>query len=227
MNAVNKATLADQAYREIRARILSGQIAGGSRLMPEDLADALAISPTPIKEALVRLEADGLVDSRLRKGAYVRRFTESIVEDLCEARVMIEAQSLANAFDRGRITPALVSDLRRNVALHETYARGETLDDLQMALSFDREFHQQIVQAAGNATIAEWHLRLLCQTHTVLACRADDYLVAVHDHHAIVAALAEGSKEAALEALRLHLRRSRENTLRSVKIYEGRITEGV
>jgi DNA-binding GntR family transcriptional regulator len=226
MTLVNKATLADQAYREIRARILSGQIPGGSRLMPDDLAVALAISPTPIKEALVRLEADGLVDSRLRRGAFVRRFTERIVEELCEARMMVEVMSLANAFDRGRITPGLVAELTRNVALHEAYARGETLDDLQMALSFDREFHQQLVQAADNATVAEWHMRLLCQTHTVLACRADSYLTAVHDHQALVRALADGDKDAALAALREHLRHSRENTRRSVKIYEGRVAEG-
>lgn len=225
MSMVNKATLADQAYRELRARILSGQIAGGRRLMPEELAEELAISPTPIKEALVRLEADGLVDSQLRRGAFVRRFTTRIVEELCEARVMVEVQSLANAFDRRAITPTLVADLGRNLALHEVHARGETLDDLQTALAFDREFHQQIVQAAGNATIAEWHVRLLCQTHTVLACRADGYPMAIGDHRAIVDALARGSKADALAALRTHLGHSRENTLRSAAIYEGRIAE--
>ena len=110
--SLSRATLADRAYTELRDRILSGRLGGGRRLLPEELAVDLDISPTPIKEALIRLEADGLVESPLRKGAFVRRFTARVVEELCEARMMIEPPSLLNAFVSGGITGELVASLR-------------------------------------------------------------------------------------------------------------------
>ena len=69
MNTVVRATLADQAYRELRSRILAGQLASRPAACGRrSLRRNSAISPTPIKEALLRLEADGLVMSSLRKG---------------------------------------------------------------------------------------------------------------------------------------------------------------
>ena len=72
MNNVVRATLAEQVHSELRSRILGGQLPSGHRLLPEELAVDLSISQTPIKEALLRLEADGLVVSEQRRGSVVR-----------------------------------------------------------------------------------------------------------------------------------------------------------
>jgi DNA-binding GntR family transcriptional regulator len=217
MSGVVRATLADQAYRELRSRILRGQLAGGCRLRPDELAAELAISPTPVKEALVRLEADGLAVSSARKGVMVRRLDEQDLRDIYDARLLIELDALDRIFERKLVGPALIGTLREHLRQHEMYARRDTIDDLVVALGFDRAFHGALVQAAGNALIAEWHQRILGQTHTVFVYNAGNYAASVDDHRAVLDALAAGARKQAREALRAHLLRSRENSLRNVR----------
>lgn len=217
MTTVIRETLADQAYRELRSRILRGQLAGGCRLRPEELAADLAISPTPVKEALLRLTADGLAVTSARKGVVVRRLDEQDLVDIYDARLLIELHALDRACAEGRAGPALLDALRRHLEEHERFARRDTLDDLATALGFDRAFHQELVQAGGNALIAEWHQRILGQTHTVFVYNSGNYAASVDDHRAVVDALTDGDCGAAREALRAHLLRSRENSLRNVR----------
>ena len=216
MSSVVRATLADQAYRELRARILRGRFAGGCRLLPEELAAELAISPTPVKEALVRLEADGLVLASARKGVVVRRLDERDLREIYEARLLIELDALDRLFERKAVTPALIAVLREDVEQHGIFARRDTLDDLGTALGFDRAFHSALVQAAGNALIGEFHARILGQTHTVFVYNGGNYAASVDEHRAVLDALEKRSRKAAREALRAHLLRSRENSLRIV-----------
>jgi DNA-binding GntR family transcriptional regulator len=217
MSGFVRATLADQAYRELRSRILGGQLQGGDRLLPDDLAVEMSISPTPIKEALVRLEIDGLVVSPLRKGAVVRRFTRQDVEELYEARLLVEQNAIRTAMGRGTFTAELLSRLDRTLSEHERFAGRNTLDDVATALTFDSEFHHQLVLAGGNVLIADWHLRVLRQTNTVFVFNAGDYESSAREHRAVLAGLVEGSADLACETLRQHLEHSRANTLANVK----------
>src|SRR5271168_2935847 len=123
MSNVVRATLSEQVHQELRARILGGQLLSGHRLLPEELANDLAISQTPVKEALLRLEADGLVVSGLRKGAAVRRFTLKDVEDLYEARIFIEIASLETACARGAVTTKLLDALSETLERHAFHLR--------------------------------------------------------------------------------------------------------
>ena len=107
MGSIVRSTLAEQAYSDLRERIMSGRLPAGHRLLPEELAVTLAISATPIKEALVRLDQDGLVAMETRRGAVVRRFTAADVRNLYEARQLIELHALSRGFDEGRIDGAL------------------------------------------------------------------------------------------------------------------------
>src|SRR6218665_2803333 len=136
-----KTTLSEQAYREWRNRIIGGQIVGGTRLLPNELATLLGISPTPIKEACLRLEADGLVVTTARRGMTVRSFTEEDVEELYAARILIEKGALDAAFDTGRLNETTRQRLAESVEGHRRFATGPSLDDLARALAFDRTFH--------------------------------------------------------------------------------------
>lgn len=217
MNAVNRATLSDQAYEELRSRILSGQLAGGKRLLPEELAVNLAISQTPIKEALLRLEADGLVVSPMRKGAVVRLFTVADVEELYEARMLIEQNAVGRLFETGAIGPELIAELARCIETHDFYAKRGSLDDITTALIHDRKFHSALMSAAGNRLVCEWHQRILGQTHTVFVFLAGDYARSADEHRDILDALKAGSLGQTREALRLHLQHSRDNALENVR----------
>ena len=217
MNSVVRATLADQAYRELRSRILAGQLASGDRLRPEELAAQLGISPTPIKEALLRLEADGLAMSSLRKGTIVRQLSEPDLIDIYDARIILELEAINRVCVRGKVASGLLDSLAESVEQHREYAQRDTLDDLAIALGFDREFHHKLVSASGNALIADWHLRILRQTHTVFVFTLGNYVQSVDDHVAILDALKAGDRAAARDLLRRHLLRSQENSLRNIK----------
>lgn len=216
MNSVVRATLSDQAYEELRSRILSGALPSGKRLLPEELAISLAISQTPIKEALLRLEADGLVVSAMRKGAVVRQFTFADVEELYEGRMLIELNAVGRLFELHAVSTDLLGELSRCLETHEFYARRGSLDDITTALVHDRKFHSALMAAAGNRLICEWHQRILGQTHTVFVYLAGDYSRSADEHHDILDALKVGSPDQTREALRRHLLRSRDNALENV-----------
>ena len=217
MNTVVRATLAEQAYRELRSRILAGQLASGDRLLPEELATQLGISPTPIKEALLRLEADGLAMSSLRRGTTVRQLAERDLVDIYDARIILELEAINRVCVRGRVAPDLLASLGESVAQHREYAQRDTLDDLATALGFDRAFHHTLVTATGNGLIADWHLRILRQTHTVFVFTLGNYAQSVDEHVAILEALKAGNRAAARDLLRRHLLRSQENSLKNVR----------
>lgn len=116
MNTLVKVTLAEQAHRELRARIVSGKLRGGERLLPNELAADLGISPTPVKEACVKLEADGLVVNSSRRGMVVRDFTVEDVEELYAARMLLEKGAVEVAFDAGQLDGALHTQLLESLA---------------------------------------------------------------------------------------------------------------
>ncbi|MBO9111093.1 MULTISPECIES: GntR family transcriptional regulator [Rhizobium/Agrobacterium group] len=218
MNTLIKVTLADQAHQELRARIVSGRLRGGERLLPNELAADLGISPTPVKEACLKLEADGLVVNSSRRGMVVRDFTVEDVEELYAARMLLEKGAVEVAFDAGQLDEALHAQLLESLAKHREFAKSATLDDLSKALFHDRSFHTALVSAARIPVISGTHGRILDQTHTVFVSILGDYARSVEEHQNIADAIAARSKAQIIDALWRHLERSRQNTLRQVRL---------
>jgi len=245
MSILVKTTLAEQAYQELRSRIISGELVGGTRLLPSELAAALGISPTPVKEACMMLEVDGLVVSSSRRGMIVRQFTEDDVYELYDARMMLEKAALEWAFANDRITDELIAALTGSFERHREFASGSTQDELSQALSHDRQFHRHLVAAAGVGLVAEWHERamrhlvaaggigLVSEWHDRTARPADPAFVSVagydarsveayyghsvDQHREILDAVAARSLSQSIEALTRHLTLSRENTLMQIQ----------
>ena len=218
MNTLIKVTLADQAHQELRARIVSGRLRGGERLLPNELAADLGISPTPVKEACLKLEADGLVVNSSRRGMVVRDFTVEDVEELYAARMLLEKGAVEVAFDAGQLDEALHAQLLESLAKHREFAKSATLDDLSKALFHDRSFHTALVSAARIPVISGTHGRILDQTHTVFVSILGDYARSVEEHQNIADAIAARSKAQIIDALWRHLEHSRQNTLRQVRL---------
>jgi DNA-binding GntR family transcriptional regulator len=215
VSPIIRSTLAEQAYSDLRERIMSGRLPAGHRLLPEELAVALAISPTPIKEALVRLDQDGLVAMETRRGAVVRRFTADDVWDLYEARQLIELHTLARGFAEGRIDRALGNRLHAVQAELIAYRALGSEAGLIDALGQDRAFHRMIVALSDNRTLADWHERVMMQTHTVRVYSLATYPLErlAREHAAIVAAIRKGDAAAAHAALFRHLVLSRDEIM--------------
>ena len=215
---LRRATLSEQAYRNLRERIVKGDLPAGSRLLPEEIGQALSISPTPVKEALVMLQRDGLVDFSARRGAAVRRFSPADIADLYDARLTIEARAIGVGFARARIDGAFLARLDHCAAQLADRSRKRSRAELRQALRLDHDLHTQIVSLAGNAVLAEWHQRLLRQTQLVrvYSLRAFDagrLERAAREHAAIIAALHEADAPGALACLERHLATSCANVL--------------
>lgn len=215
MSALRHATLAEQAYEELQSRIVSGRLPAGQRLLAEELASQLAISQTPVKEALAALERDGLVEGASRRASTVRRFTATDIAEIYDARILIETHALAAAFQSGRIDAACVAALRALYDEQIAHAERRTDAGLAEAIRCDRQFHEAIVAQGGNSVLAGWHRVVLRQTQTIRSYSLAHYDVTRSrtEHAAILGALAAGEAEAAIRALRVHLLASRAEML--------------
>jgi DNA-binding GntR family transcriptional regulator len=215
MSLVVRSTLAEQAYEALQSRIVSGALPAGQRLRAEELADSLAISQTPVKEALALLERDGLVEGSSRRGSTVRRFSLADIEEIYAARTLLELNAAESGLANGRAGPHFVGDLRAIFDEQMTFVEMQTEGALFDAVRLDREFHELIVGLAQNPIIAGWHRMVLRQTQTIRNYPLVRYDVARtrREHSAIVEAFASGRPDAVIAALRGHLAASRDEFL--------------
>ncbi len=130
---------------ELREAILAGRLAPGARLRAETLAERLRSSRTPVREALLLLAREGLVEIEPRRGASVRPFDAADLADLYEVRALIEPHAAALAAQR--IDPAQLGRLVENHARSLTH---DAADDVSVSalLALNDEFHRIIVEAA-------------------------------------------------------------------------------
>lgn len=207
MVAPRRSTLAEQAYEELQEKIVSGQLPAGRRLFPEELAGELAISPTPVKEALVRLAQNGFVDAASRRASVVRRFTIADIREIYDARFLIEGHALETAMAAGRITPNVIAQLELIVERQIEELSRQTSEGLGEAIRLDREFHGLIVDMGDNRLLASWHGIVLLQTQTIRNYSLSRYALerVRREHGEIVEALRGGDAQSSIGALRAHL----------------------
>lgn len=215
MASPRRLTLAEQAYEELQEQIVSGQLSAGQRLLADQLADAMAVSQTPIKEALTHLARDGLVEGVSRRGSVVRRFTRSDILQIYEARTLLEVHAVTAAIDAGRIGKPLIDGLTRLFEQQMTEGRRQTAAGLATAIELDRAFHKTLVSVAENDLLADWHGVVLRQTQTFrnYSLARYDMIRVEREHGAIIQGLREGNPERVAEALRTHLANSRDEFL--------------
>jgi DNA-binding GntR family transcriptional regulator len=212
MRALKRSTLAEQAYEELRSQIVSGRLRGGERLLADELADKLAISQTPVKEAIAQLERDGLVEGTARRASVVRRFTPADIVEIFEARMLLELHATESAFTAGRVTPAFAVHIRALFEAHIAEVRKQNAEALAEAIRLDREFHEALVELGANETIAGWHRIVQRQTQTIRNFTLKTYTLerTTREHAAIVEAIERGDAAATLAALKAHLTESRD-----------------
>lgn len=187
-----RASAADRAYTWTKARVLSGELEGGEILTEGQVAEAVGLSRTPVREAFLRLEAEGLLRLHPRRGALVVPVSSREVAEVVEARVLVErfAAQKVLAAGRGRevaAAMAAVLDEQRGLAATE---------DAHLLSALDRRFHATLVAAAGNSLVgglydrlADRQVRIVATLFTREPARRS---VAVEEHGAICALLREG-----------------------------------
>ena len=141
--------LVDEVTARVRDMIVSGQFAPGAKLSESVLAAELAVSTTPVREAIAALRNEGLVHVKPQSGTYVFALSAEDLDQLCALRATLEPEAVRLALQR--------PDCRLGEDLAAIVARMESASaraDVQQCLALDTSFHQAIIDAAGNPYFA-------------------------------------------------------------------------
>jgi DNA-binding GntR family transcriptional regulator len=182
----------------LREEIRLGRLESGALLRQRDLADRFGVSPTPVREALRRLEAEGFVVSVLHRGAQVVRREQARLEENFLIRAALEP--LAAQLAAERITADDLTELTR---LHERLSAADDCDAAALA-ELNQAFHLRIYEAAASPVLMTL-LRLLWSSAGETPSRRRGARESSAQHAAILDALRRGDGEAAADKTRLHI----------------------
>lgn len=200
--------LADQAYAVVRDAILSHALPPGARLSVPEIARQLSISRSPAREAIARIQHEGLAEFVPHRGAVVSRIDLDSLVEIYDIREVLEGLAARLA---ARRESELADELQ---ALWERHKRAVEADDEVLHVQLDTAFHQRIREAAGNQRLAEALERLQGQIRiamTTTARRGGGRRTALREHGAIIDAIRSGSGDFAEEVARQHIRRLRQS----------------
>lgn len=136
----------DHAYAELKRRINSNELPAGQSFLQDELAAMLQMSRTPVREALIRLAGEGLVEFRPRHGILIRCFSIDELAGIYEVLTMLEAQAARRLAERG-ISP---DGLARLEAAHQTMEKAFANRALSDWIDADEAFHKILVSECGN-----------------------------------------------------------------------------
>ncbi|MEV7415998.1 GntR family transcriptional regulator [Streptomyces sp. NPDC089919] len=196
---------ADRVYQHIKEGVLERRYEGGTLLTEGELAEAVGVSRTPVREALLRLETEGLIKLYPKKGALVLPVSVQEIADVVETRLLVEEYTVRRAVPAA---PALLDRLEELLAAQRRHVES---GDLAAFAVDDRCFHAEIVRSAGNQILARLYDQLrdrqLRMGVAVMHAHPDRIAQNVVEHGEILAALRAGDAEAAAAAVRAHLGR--------------------
>ena len=201
----NHRPLREIVYEQLKMQILTGHITPGTRMMEVDLADEMGVSRTPVREAIRKLEKEGLVTIEPRRGAYASDISIKDMVDTLEVREDLE--SLSAYLAAQRMTEEQVEELSK---VTEGYSEAIKNGDTENMIHYDEMFHKCIVAGSGNKTLMQ-----ISETVQELTLRFrymyyDDftrYGSMPNEHMHIVEAIREGNATAARSAASNHVNR--------------------
>ncbi len=192
----------DKAYRMLREAIVNGTIAGGQRLVEVAICDWLKVSRTPARDALRRLQSDGLVEPAVGGGLQVVSYDLNALYELYAVREVLEAKAAGEAATNA--TP--LERMALETSIREQQANA---GDVAWFVEENRRFHEKLSHAAHNRFL----LRALHALNDSVALLGPSAITtvewvgrAIRQHAAIVDAISRGDSAAASEAMRSHVR---------------------
>lgn len=208
--------LADVAHDRLVELVMDGSLGPGAPLKVLHLAERWGISPTPIREALARLEGEGLIVRSPMRGYTVSApLSRDEVEQLMDARIAIEARIAASAAARARDSD-IGAQLVENVAASRAVHIGAKFEEYRTYLELSAEFHKLIAEASGNRFLglALDALPVHVQRFRLFGdSGVTDADVSLDEHHEIAAAIERGDESAAEQAMTSHIRGVRHRML--------------
>ncbi len=220
--SVERRTLADQVYASVKQAILSGELRPGERLKELEVARLLGASRTPVREALSRLEQEGLVRPLKRGGLTVVELSERDVVEIFGLIKVLEAYAARLA--AGKLTPPHLDKL------DALCARAEQLgeDEADRLVELNRRFHEALIEGAGHGRLQELltHLRLAMQPYRVVSLASPEFRKrSVADHRRMIDLLRAGEVDALVALVAEHLEVAQQVALGGLREQARRLAE--
>ncbi|MCM1123139.1 MAG: GntR family transcriptional regulator [Eubacterium sp.] len=208
--------LRDVVFNTLRKAILTGELKPGERLMEIHLANRLGVSRTPIREAIRKLELEGLVIMIPRRGAEVAQITEKDLRDVLEVRRALDALCVELACDR--ISAEEKKQLKEAC---EEFERATETKDATIIAKADVELHDIIVHATGNERLIQLINNLSEQMYRyrfeyIKEENRHDNLV--NEHRMIYESIIRHDKEGAARAAKLHIDNQEKSIIRQIRL---------
>ena len=210
--------LRDVVFNTLRRAILRGELVPGQRLMEIQLAEKMGVSRTPVREAIRKLELEGLVVMIPRKGAEVAHISGKNLRDVLEVRRALE--ELAGELACARMS---TEELKLLEQANHRFAAVLGSDDITMLAQADEEFHGLIYQATENDRLVQMvnHLREQMYRYRIEHIKdKSQRKLLVQEHQEIIRALAARDVEAARRAIRSHISKQEAVIAKTIKEQE-------
>ncbi|MET7639399.1 GntR family transcriptional regulator [Streptomyces sp. NPDC005438] len=194
---------AERVYAHVKQAVLHREYEGGTLLTEGELAEAVGVSRTPVREALLRLEVEGLIRLYPKKGALVLPVSAREITDVVETRLLVEQYAARKA------VPAAPALIERLSELLERQREQAEAGDLAAVAVTDRCFHAEIVRGTGNEILSRLYDQLrdrqLRMGVAVMHAHPDRIAKTIAEHAEILRALRDGDADAAVEAVGRHV----------------------
>ena len=207
--------LRDVVFNTLRQAIITGEFVPGERLMEIALANRLGVSRTPVREAIRKLELEGLVVMIPRKGAEVARITEKDLRDVLEVRSSLEELAAGLATER------LDESSREKIqAALDNFREAIQTDDNPKIADCDVEFHDAVFEATQNKRLIQIinNLREQIYRYRLEYVKDTAYnAVLLKEHEELVEAMFAGNKERAKEIMKRHIDNQEETVIKKIQ----------
>ncbi|MFF3970284.1 GntR family transcriptional regulator [Streptomyces rubiginosohelvolus] len=207
-SSLKRPPAAERVYTHIKEAVLDRRYEGGTLLTEGDLADAVGVSRTPVREALLRLEVEGLIKLYPKKGALVLAVSAQEIKDVVETRLLVEE------FAARKAVPASPQLIERLEQLLEEQRQLAEAGDLAAVAVTDRCFHAEIVKYAGNEILSRLYDQLrdrqLRMGVAVMEAHPGRIEANITEHGELLEAIRAGDADGAALVVCRHVGRVRE-----------------
>lgn len=207
-----KITRVNDAYLKLKNEIAENRMTPGNPMLEQEIAEYLGMSRTPVREALLRLEAEGLVEVVPRRGVKILPVSKDDMKEIYEIFLSLEPLAAAGLAKRKDLSKKDFKELEKAT---DDMERALEKDDLDAWAEADYRFHTKIIEMHGNKRLINILDMLRNQTHRVrLLTRGlrEKPTKSVEDHRKILSYISNGDSEKAYDSFKKH----RERTVKEI-----------
>ncbi|MDP4091890.1 MAG: GntR family transcriptional regulator [Bacillota bacterium] len=207
--------LREVIFNTLRDAIIVGELKPGERLMEVKLAEKMGVSRTPVREAIRKLELEGLVNMIPRKGAHVADLSVKDIVDVLEVRASLDG--LSAALSAERIKDEELKELNH---VNDQFINAVEKENLQVSIKKDVEFHEIIYRSSRNDKLMQIIFNLREQVQRFRVIYLKEYInqeELIKEHMDIYQSISARNPELSMEFAKKHIKSQQESILKAIK----------